>query len=163
MLFVRSTEQRGYGGKNVMKKTRQFHLWIGLICSVFILIEAVTGLLMMEPWLLGEAKGPQRGEFNQQIRQQQSANPTNGSGAVDGISAPANGNFGPRREGGTGISGFIRNLHQGRIGGTDVGWVIDLAAIGMIVLTATGIVLSTKTLAAQSAQRRRKRTLELHQ
>ncbi|OOE06388.1 hypothetical protein BO219_00970 [Anoxybacillus kestanbolensis] len=36
-----------------MKKTRNLHLWIGLICSVFLLLEAVTGLLLTERWLMG--------------------------------------------------------------------------------------------------------------
>ncbi|MFC5652983.1 PepSY-associated TM helix domain-containing protein [Paenibacillus solisilvae] len=44
----------------MMKKTRKLHLWIGLISSVFILIQSVTGLLLSEPWLAG---GSSRGEM----------------------------------------------------------------------------------------------------
>src|SRR3954463_7086002 len=47
-----------------MKKTRQAHLWIGLICSIFILMESITGLLMNEPWLIGQSsQTEQRGNF----------------------------------------------------------------------------------------------------
>jgi uncharacterized iron-regulated membrane protein len=37
-----------------MKRIRQAHLWIGLITSIFLLMEAVTGLLLAEPWLIGQ-------------------------------------------------------------------------------------------------------------
>ncbi|MFL6556883.1 MAG: hypothetical protein ACJ8MO_12270 [Bacillus sp. (in: firmicutes)] len=47
-----------------MKNTRKAHLWIGLICSIFILIESVTGLLMNEPWLIGQTQmEDNRGNF----------------------------------------------------------------------------------------------------
>lgn len=42
-----------------MRKIRNLHLWIGLFTSLLILIEAVTGLLMLEPWLMGASR-PQR-------------------------------------------------------------------------------------------------------
>ncbi len=42
-----------------MRKIRNLHLWIGLFTSLLILIEAVTGLLMLEPWLMGAGR-PQR-------------------------------------------------------------------------------------------------------
>jgi hypothetical protein len=165
-----------------MRKTRQLHLWIGLICSVFILIEAVTGLLLLEPQLLGGSAG--RGAFPQQMQQQQTTNAgadTNAAspaaradaggngnmgpgrrGGADAGSFPRMGNMGPGGEGGSGVTNFIRNLHEGRIGSTDIGWVMDITAIGMIILTITGIVMSTKILAAQSV-RRRKRKVELQE
>ncbi|WP_066064940.1 PepSY-associated TM helix domain-containing protein [Neobacillus soli] len=54
-----------------MKKTRRLHLWIGLIASVFIFMESLTGLLMNEPWLIGQSQieggrgNFQPGQFNQ--------------------------------------------------------------------------------------------------
>ena len=45
----------------MMRKVRRAHLWIGLIASVFIFIEALTGLLMTEPWLIGQSE---RGAFD---------------------------------------------------------------------------------------------------
>lgn len=150
-----------------MRKTRQLHLWIGLICSVFILIEAVTGLFLLEPQLLGGSG--QRGAPPQQMQQQQTTNAGAGSSDAnaaspavrgDGGAFPRNRNMGTGSEGGAGATNFIRNLHEGRIGNTDIGWVMDIAAIGMIILTITGIVMSTKILAAQNV-RRRKRRVEL--
>jgi hypothetical protein len=148
----------------LMRKTRQLHLWIGLICSVFILIEAVTGLFLLEPQLLGGSGG--QGGPPLQMQQQQTTNAgavrsdTNAASPAartDAGSFSRNSNMGPGREGGAGASNFIRNLHEGRIGSTDIGWVMDIAAIGMIILTITGIVMSTKTLAAQSVRRRKQR------
>jgi hypothetical protein len=159
-----------------MRKTRQLHLWIGLICSIFIFIEAVTGLFLLEPQLLGGSGGP--GGFPQ-MQQQRPQTPTTsgvdanaaspGARANAGGFAP-NGMRGPGRGGdaggggagggGAGAIGFIRNLHEGRIGSTNIKWVMDIAAIGMMILTITGIILSTKTLAAQRV-RRRKQKIEL--
>lgn len=45
-------------------------------------------------------------------------------------------------------------------GNTNVKWLVDLAAISMIFLTITGIILSIKTLRAQGKQRRKRRVLE---
>src|SRR3954454_19497858 len=62
-----------------MKNTRKAHLWIGLICSIFILIESVTGLLMNEPWLIGQTQMEgnrgnfQPGQFNQGAMQKGSS------------------------------------------------------------------------------------------
>jgi hypothetical protein len=149
----------------VMRKLRQLHLWIGLICAIFILIEAVTGLLMLEPSLIGGGGGPDRGAFPVQMQQKQTADGSVPNNANPGARPfRGDGGFRPGQGGGAGVGGissFIRNLHQGRIGGTDVHWVMDLAAVGMIILTTTGIVLSTKTLAGQRAARRRKRSAEL--
>jgi hypothetical protein len=149
-----------------MRKTRQLHLWIGLICSVFILIEAVTGLFLLEPQLLGG--GGERGGAPQQMQMQQQQTTNAGAASSDTNAAPPagrgvagsfprNGNMGPGEAGNAGATNFIRSLHEGRIGNTDIGWVMDITAIGMIILTITGIVMSTKILAAQSVRRRRKR------
>jgi hypothetical protein len=161
-----------------MRKTRQLHLWIGLICSVFILIEAVTGLFLLEPQLLGGSGGNLGGP--PQMRQQQPQTPTTSGVDANAASPDARANAGtsgPGRAGGAGEGfagrggaggGFpggggsgainiIRNLHEGRIGSTNIKWVMDIAAIGMMILTITGIVLSTKTLAAQRVRRKKQR------
>jgi hypothetical protein len=46
-----------------MKKTRTAHLWIGLISSIFIFMESLTGLIMNEPWLIGQSQLEERGNF----------------------------------------------------------------------------------------------------
>jgi hypothetical protein len=61
-----------------------------------------------------------------------------------------------------GIVGTIRNLHQGRIGNTDVKWLIDLIALAMMFLTGTGVFLSIKVLSAESKRKKlREENLEV--
>jgi hypothetical protein len=38
-----------------MRKVKRAHLWIGLIASILIFVEAFTGLLLNEPWLIGQS------------------------------------------------------------------------------------------------------------
>jgi len=171
-----------------MKSTRKAHLWIGLIASIFIFIESLTGLLMNEPWLIGQTqfeggKGNfQPGQFNQgqrpqgmnggfeQGNQQNSgqqggqfqgqANGQNGNGLFQGQrSFRGNGNLpeGFRGQGmGQGsIMSIIRGLHEGRIGNTNVKWLIDLTAVALMILTGTGIYLSMKVIAAENKRKKR--------
>src|SRR4051812_4280912 len=114
-----------------MKNTRKAHLWIGLICSIFILIESVTGLLMNEPWLIGQTqmegnKGNfQQGQFNRGAVQQgtttnstetQGQTGTNAYGQTGQNAATSQfpgrpGAIGSGSEGGTtSITGIIRGL-----------------------------------------------------
>lgn len=151
-----------------MKKYRQLHLWIGLLCSVLILVESVTGLLLSEPWLMG---GEERTE--KRVPFQVSSNRASGSAVPDGSSLPTASpaersqeegfqfqeGKGGAPQGMNSLMGFIHGLHEGRIGSTNVKWVADLAAIAMIILTVTGIALSVQTLRAQSI--RRKKRLEV--
>ncbi|MEW9699375.1 PepSY-associated TM helix domain-containing protein [Paenibacillus sp. SI8] len=152
-----------------MKRTRQLHLWIGLICSVFILLQSITGLLLSEKALLGLGEGME-GRPPQSVAGMNgstTANSGNGdagqTSADDKSAAQANRpQFGGDREGGgnTSFIGIVKGLHEGKIGQTNVKWLIDLTALGMIVLTATGIMLSIKTLRAQSIQRKRRAAAE---
>ena len=174
-----------------MKSTRRAHLWIGLIASIFIFIESMTGLLMNEPWLIGQTQlEGGRGNFQPgQVNQGQSPQGMNGSfgqgngqnsgqqsgqfkGQANGQTGTnGNGQFqGQRRFGGTGnfpgemrgqgsaqgsIMSTIRGLHEGRIGNTDVKWLIDLTAVALMILTGTGIYLSFKVLAAENKRKKR--------
>lgn len=65
----------------MVKRIRQAHLWIGLITSIFLLVEAVTGLLLAEPWLIGEQE---RGEHRALI-------PQDGASALPSLSENARG------------------------------------------------------------------------
>jgi hypothetical protein len=79
-----------------MKSTRKAHLWIGLIASIFIFIESLTGLLMNEPWLIGQTQqegfrgnfqqGQQtQGQFNQgQTQQGMNQNSGQANGQMQG-------------------------------------------------------------------------------
>lgn len=161
-----------------MKRTRQLHLWIGLICSVFILIQSITGLLLSEKWLTGSegeemrppgamSQGMTNGNGNGAAGSNQSSNSTNlpaagdqgAAGATQG-NRPAFNGPGPGQEGANSLTGFIKGLHEGKIGNTNVKWLVDIAAISMIFLTITGIILSIKTLRAQGISRKKRRALE---
>ena len=128
-----------------MRINRQLHLWIGLITSVLILIEAVTGLLMTEPWLMGvnRPSAEQRSETAE----------TKMVGFSERGRFNGGPNFKPGNQG-NGLMPFIKNLHAGRIGNTDVSILLDLAAIGMIILTITGIILSVRALKMQRIQKK---------
>lgn len=52
-----------------LKTMRNIHLWIGLILAVFIFIEAFTGLLQAEPWLMGVDEEHLQGHFTNQIHE----------------------------------------------------------------------------------------------
>jgi len=173
---------------------RRAHLWIGLIASILIFIESITGLLMNEPWLIGQstveggrgnfqqgqmnqfqggqgggnaagqAGGQTQGQANGQAQgqvndQTQGQTGYNGNGQFRGRQRfGGNGNFTPGMRGGEsqGIVGIIRNLHAGRIGNTDVKWLMDLAALAMIFLTGSGIYLSIKVLSAESRRKKQR-------
>jgi hypothetical protein len=168
-----------------MKNMRKAHLWIGLICSIFILIESVTGLLMNEPWLIGQTQMEgnrgnfQPGQFNQGAGQQgtttnssqttsqtQGQTQASGQAQTNGQSQGQNatsqfpgrqGAGGPGGEAGsTSITGIIRGLHEGKIGTTNVKWLVDLVALAMIFLTGSGIYLSLKVLKADKKRKNRK-------
>jgi hypothetical protein len=128
-----------------MKKTRQLHLWIGLLCSILILIESITGLLLSERWLMG-----MDGEHEKRVHQTMPMGGAEGSteSTMELRNAPP--------QGGSSLIGIVRQLHEGRIGGVDLKWLADVSAIAMIILTVTGITLSVKTLRAQSIQRQKR-------
>ncbi|MFC0296875.1 PepSY-associated TM helix domain-containing protein [Geobacillus jurassicus] len=131
-----------------MRKMRNLHLWIGLISSIFLLVEAVTGLLLSEPWLIGQTE---RGEMHRAVQEGMSSFGT-GAGAS---TAP----MAPRAEGGgSSLMMFVRQLHEGRLGSLDIRWAVDVAAVAMIVLTATGIFLPIRTLAAGRKRKQKRMT-----
>ncbi|WML28872.1 PepSY-associated TM helix domain-containing protein [Neobacillus sp. OS1-32] len=174
-----------------MKKTRTAHLWIGLISSIFIFMESLTGLIMNEPWLIGQSQLEERGNFqpgqipanlNQQgttsasssqsgttqsqanDQSQATAQPnTNGqnnngtNGQFPGAGgAYGRGGFKGEGAGTQSVMGIVRGLHEGRIGTTDIKWLIDLIAIAMMLLTGTGIYLSIKILGADKKRKKTK-------
>lgn len=126
----------------MVKKCRQLHLWIGLFTSILILIEAATGLIMLEPWLIGvNQPAIEQGSHSEKANM---VNSSKESVLVEGP-VPQGGGFNNNNN----LMGFIRNLHQGRIGSTNIAVFLDIAAIGLIMLSITGIILSVKVLKAQ--------------
>ena len=134
-----------------MKKSRQLHLWIGLLTSFIILIEAITGLLLLEPGLMGVDKPDQQ---QQRVKMEQAAMTTQGESQEEPEAATVR--VGHPANQGSSVMGFVKNLHKGRIGNTDVSILMELVAIGLIFLTITGITMSIKILKAQGLQRNRR-------
>jgi hypothetical protein len=163
-----------------MRKVKRAHLWIGLIASILIFVEAFTGLLLNEPWLIGQsatssfvggqgfgARGNfQPGQFNQSGNNQSQNNQGNtsdfskGNGQTQGKNRfRGNGQFQGRGFAGrqlgnqNSFAGIIRGLHEGRIGTTNIKWLMDLAALAMMFLTGSGVFLSIKTLRAEKKRK----------
>lgn len=133
-----------------MKRVRKLHLWIGLLSSLFLFMEGATGLVMMEPWLVGMSRpeehrfeGAAQGTFNEggptEIR-------SGGAPIVQENRRSARQGAGEFEREGFGAMGIIRGLHVGRIGNVDVSWLVDLVAVALMVLSGTGIYLSVKIL-----------------
>lgn len=165
-----------------MKKTRKAHLWIGLICSIFILMESITGLVMNEPWLIGQSQIDGRGDFqqarvnqggtssvssqvsgqNQGQNNSQSLTKSQNQDNNQTMNQAGNSSTGlPRGPGGDGGSSgsfmsIIKGLHEGRMGTMNIKWITDLAALALIFLTSTGIYLSIKVLNADKKRKKRK-------
>ncbi len=135
---------------------------------------------MNEPWLIGQQSqieqfggNFQQGQFNRgQFNQGQSGQGVpSDSGQSQGQAGSAeNGQFqgrsgfggnrniagGPRAGAAMGqnsVMTTIRGLHEGRIGNTNIKWLIDLVALAMMVLTGTGIYLSIKVLRAEKKRK----------
>lgn len=114
---------------------RKVHLWVGLILAIVLLAEAVTGLILAEPALFGAEKA--QGQQGQQQSQGQ------GQGLQRRERA---------RGAAGGLYGLAKGLHEGRVGGLDLRWVIELSGVGLAVLTVTGVYMG---LAVLRAERRR--------
>lgn len=135
-----------------MRKMRNLHLWIGMISSIFLLVEAVTGLLLSEPWLIGQTE---RGEMHRAVQGGMNAFGAGQASETGASTAP----MAPRADGGgSSLMMFVRQLHEGRIGSLDIRWAVDVAAVAMIILTATGIFLSIRTLAAGRRRKQKRMT-----
>lgn len=139
-----------------MKKFRQIHLWIGLLTSFLILVEAITGLIMTEPWLLGENKPPVEQQSYLEKPKAGDVLEKNAGQYRKPIEAEASkgkkiGNVNNSNN----LMRFIKGLHSGRIGNTNLSILLDIAAIALIILSTTGIILSIKALKAQSIAKKR--------
>ena len=129
---------------------RKVHLWVGLILALVIIMEAVTGLLLAEPWLVGREKTQQHGGSLSESQQKGLTNEQNTARpqreAIGKQKAPA---------GEITAFAFAKGLHSGRIGDWNFKWLVDLTAIGLIILTLTGIQLSIPILRARRHRNRR--------
>lgn len=132
-----------------VKTIRKIHLWFGLILAVFLLTEAVTGLILAEPWTIGAGK-PEKlidGDRRLDIEQSEPA------GQREIMPPPGENGIAERTDSaqsGFNALSFVKMLHQGNVGGLDFGWVLDLTAIGLVILALTGIYISIPLLRPRS-------------
>lgn len=120
------------------KAARKIHLWVGLVLALVILAEALTGLILAEPWIAGQdkARPPQSAGMQ--------GSPEQGK-VLASTEKPGVEQARPGSDGGS-IVGFARGLHQGRVGGFDLKWLVDLTAAGLIILVLTGVFISAPAL-----------------
>ncbi|MBS4173999.1 PepSY domain-containing protein [Bacillus sp. FJAT-49736] len=127
-----------------MRKTRKIHYWIGIIASVFLFIESVSGIYLYFQEKGRENTFSDRQAFFQQqrsnIQHQRGANSNsseqNNRSSFSGQQPPFNrGEMNFNRQGNMNSFGMtLRQLHSGIIG--------LIAGIGMLIMTGTGLVLS---------------------
>ncbi len=130
------------------RTTRTWHLWIGLIMSAFLLIDAGTGLILSEPWIIGYKKGKPAAAAPAPAAAVDKA-PAGTAGGELRPPAPA---AGPTDKAAK-LYRFFKGLHQGRVGSVNLKWLADLIAVAVILLTLTGIWMAVIRLWARSRGR----------
>ncbi|MCJ8013745.1 PepSY domain-containing protein [Paenibacillus sp. KQZ6P-2] len=148
-----------------MKKIRKIHMWIGIIATVFLLIESTTGIVLYLD------QGDRRVGMERNFRandnvpaysnlpspSQNGQDDASGQSSKRGYGNGGSGRFGmnglngagafPGREGGNSFSMNVRSLHEGIIG--------LISGIGMFLMTGTGIVMSFIIWGANRIKRKR--------
>ena len=96
---------------------KKLHMWLGLILGIILIAESVTGLILAEPWLVGQSHDKPQPRIEQRQSNEMKEQRSSALGIAEG-------------------------LHQGRYGEINFKWLIDISAIGIIVLTLSGLYLS---------------------
>jgi len=136
-----------------MKKARKIHLWIGLITSLLLFFQASTGLILMEPWIVGiEKNGQGQGWIQLEESRKGRVVDENENNNIQGNEY----GFNRQDNEDQGLHGIIKELHTGQIGNHDLSIVIDLTAVSIMILTATGIYLSIKILRGEHKRKKGK-------
>ncbi len=119
-------------------------MWVGLILALFLVVEAVTGLILAEPALFGvtKAQGPPAVEGQKAPNSEVTVTPQTEAQSKTQVTSP------PQRQAPSGVFGVAKGLHQGRVGGMDLSWIVVLSGVGLAVLTATGVYLGIVVLRA---------------
>lgn len=170
-------------------KLRTIHLWLGLIASAIILLEAVTGLLLVHTdWLHFDKRvqlySPSPIQYQDDVDLVMALTRAEKSGkfAVSDIRLVMNHTLGDGHHGKAGnykvrlgdenqtlyvidtkgnviqqevnvSNNVVRDFHYGEWGEKDITWLIDFAAIVIILLTLTGVYLGIKDLMYQRKKR----------
>ncbi|RLQ96204.1 PepSY-associated TM helix domain-containing protein [Falsibacillus albus] len=138
------------------KNVRKIHFWIGIIASLFLFIESLTGIVM---YFNGEDHGPRMQGAAGFQRPNFQLGSTDGSGSAN-IFSQGGQTFddGPRgnarfqgfngNRGGSSLQGTVRSLHTGIIG--------LIASIGMLLMTGTGLWISGQIFWTRRKNKNRK-------
>lgn len=115
-----------------MRIVRKIHLWVGILLSLILLCEGLTGFILAEPGMFAqpapEIYPRQSGEQNAQT---ELMSPRPGERNI--ANAPRERNS---------ILTTARMLHEGRIGNLNLRWLVALSGIGMAVLSLTGLYMA---------------------
>lgn len=134
----------------MQQTARKIHLWIGLILAIFIIIEALTGLILAEPGLVGQGNR-QLPSGSQQLNAEQAQVPgTKGTAPQGEMRAQQRGT--PPAEG-LNVFGVAKGLHQGKVGSLKFELIVDILAIGLIILSVTGVYIAIPLLRGRSRLR----------
>jgi hypothetical protein len=126
-----------------LKVIRNLHLWLGLFLTVFLLVEAVTGLILSEPSFIGVNKV-------QHVSQSSQSEGKISAASLAGSEQDAKGiEHAKQVSGDVSLLVFIKQLHQGIFSSDSFRWIVELTAIGIIILTVTGVYISIPLLKAQ--------------
>lgn len=161
---------------------REVHLWVGLLASILIFMEAVTGILLIHTnWL----------SFDKKITYFEQTEPyytddvnivealerlrLRAAFPIEEVRLVMNHTLGDGHHGTAGdykvrlkdanetlyvmdtkgnlickevnvANNWVRNFHYGELNNMDISWLIDIAAIVIIFLTISGIILSVREL-----------------
>lgn len=103
---------------------------------VFLFIEALTGLILAEPWLVGqESKQLHSRGFQQNLEQ----------GEAPGLRGSAK-QSASESQSGFNAYVFAKELHRGKVGNVELNWLLDFLSISLMILTLTGVYISIPIL-----------------
>ncbi|EZP78580.1 pepSY-associated TM helix domain-containing protein [Parageobacillus genomosp. 1] len=131
-----------------MKTIRKIHFWIGLLASLFLFIESLTGLIM---YVNGEERGRIEGlrNFNRMNGQPFLEDSQNGNRSIPPAIGQRNRDFLDRGRGINSWQRMVRELHTGPVG--------LVSSIGMLIMTGTGLAISFHLLLTRRKINRQKR------
>ncbi len=129
----------------ILKTIRKLHLWTGVIVAVFLLLQSITGLILANSHWSGQ--GPPRAGFDASLGLNESTQVGTPGWEGPGLQRGRAGSGGPYAGGrDLGTLAVIRALHEGRAGNYDFSLLLDVVAIGFILVTITGLILAYKVL-----------------
>ncbi len=130
-----------------LRSVRNLHLGLGLTLTIFFLVEAITGLILSEPTLIGAGTFTHEQYSQAAIAREKISNLPNQVFNEENAREAAE--HAKQISGDVSLLVFVKQLHQGIIGSRNFRWLADMIAVGIIILTVTGVYLSIPLLKVQ--------------